>query len=198
MKQNDILLIGALAVVAVGAVIYLNKEKDEPQVIDDIDVQEPEIVPSPEPVNLVAPLNLNLLLKQGSKGREVQELQKLLGTTTDGNFGPITENLLNARKGVKQITLTQFKTRPDVPKNSLVKGDKVMANKKPVVKVFQNKTLANGAYSNTGILEDEYEYGEAIGTIVAVTNDKLHYVVRDNDTFSPDLVWVKSSEVSKI
>lgn len=74
-------------------------------------------------------LNLNLILKKGSKGIEVKELQKLLlsssklpvivdkekGTVTaqisiDGDFGQQTENALFKVKGVKSITLNQYKS----------------------------------------------------------------------------------------
>lgn len=53
-------------------------------------------------------LNVNLVLKKGTKGAEVRELQKRLGIVIDGDFGPQTESLLIARKGVKQITLSKY------------------------------------------------------------------------------------------
>lgn len=56
-------------------------------------------------------LNFNLILKSGSKGLEVKELQKRLGFTgsnVDGDFGAKTESALFAMKGVKQTTLNQF------------------------------------------------------------------------------------------
>lgn len=37
-----------------------------------------------------------MLLKKGSKGEEVKQLQKVLGLTADGDFGPNTE------KGLKE------------------------------------------------------------------------------------------------
>jgi len=56
-------------------------------------------------------LNFNLMLKKGSKGLEVKELQKRLGFTgsnVDGDFGTKTESALFAMKAVKQTTLNQF------------------------------------------------------------------------------------------
>lgn len=57
-------------------------------------------------------LNFNLMLKQGSKGLEVIELQKRLGFKPTiagyGTFGPQTESALFAMKGVKQTSLNQF------------------------------------------------------------------------------------------
>lgn len=68
-------------------------------------------------------LDENLLLSKGSKGAEVAELQRILkdelgydlgtfgteGNGIDGDFGTLTENALFKAKGVKQITLKDFK-----------------------------------------------------------------------------------------
>jgi lysozyme family protein len=59
----------------------------------------------------ISTLNFNLILKKGSKGLEVKELQKRLGFTgsnVDGDFGTKTESALFAMKAVKQTTLNQF------------------------------------------------------------------------------------------
>lgn len=65
-----------------------------------------------KPVTGGTSLNVNLVLKKGLKGNEVMELQKRLGMKSTisgyGTFGPQTENLLIARKGVKQITLSKY------------------------------------------------------------------------------------------
>lgn len=55
-------------------------------------------------------LNVTLLLKKGSKGKEVSELQKRLGIAIDGDFGVKTETALLAQKKVSQITLAGFAT----------------------------------------------------------------------------------------
>ena len=48
-----------------------------------------------EKVNSVKPIieekNKKMLLKKGSKGDDVKQLQKLLNITVDGDFGPATE-----------------------------------------------------------------------------------------------------------
>ncbi len=76
--------------------------------------------PSAEQLSL---LDENLLLSKGSKGAEVVELQRILkdemgydlgtfgadGDGIDGDFGIMTEKALFQAKGVKQITLKDFK-----------------------------------------------------------------------------------------
>jgi hypothetical protein len=76
--------------------------------------------PSAEQLSM---LDENLLLSKGSKGAEVVELQRILkdemgydlgtfgadGDGIDGDFGIMTEKALFQAKGVKQITLKDFK-----------------------------------------------------------------------------------------
>ncbi len=62
-------------------------------------------------------LDKNKVLKYGSNGAEVRQLQKWLGITADGIFGAQTEAALMARKGVEQITLAQFESSADVNEN---------------------------------------------------------------------------------
>jgi hypothetical protein len=76
--------------------------------------------PSAEQLSL---LDENLILAKGSKGAEVFELQRILkdelgydlgafgldGDGIDGDFGTMTEKALFQAKGVKQITLKDFK-----------------------------------------------------------------------------------------
>jgi hypothetical protein len=76
--------------------------------------------PSAEQLSL---LDENLILAKGSKGAEVFELQRILkddlgydlGSTgvdndgIDGIFGSVTEKALFQAKGVKEITLKNFK-----------------------------------------------------------------------------------------
>jgi len=42
--------------------------------------------------------NMNITLRKGSKGNEVKELQKILGITSDGDFGKKTEAALKNGK----------------------------------------------------------------------------------------------------
>lgn len=81
--------------------------------IADKDVIKPigKLLPTVSSVTPVATLGVdsNKLLKKGSKGAEVKALQVLLKIKADGDFGRNTENALFTQKGVKQITLNQFK-----------------------------------------------------------------------------------------
>lgn len=56
----------------------------------------------------------NKVLRQGVQGPEVGILQYWLGVDQDEKFGPITEGALMDKKGVKQITLNDYDTTPDV------------------------------------------------------------------------------------
>jgi hypothetical protein len=88
-----------------------------------------KIVPIPSEANKdkAKKLNMDLILKQGSKGEEVKELQKLLNfisappvakLETDGVFGKQTEAVLLKLKGVKAITLNNFTTNINKDKGS--------------------------------------------------------------------------------
>lgn len=63
------------------------------------------------PKTIAPSINKNLILKLGSKGAEVRELQRLLGFKgkgIDGIFGKNTLSALKAKKHVSQITLNKF------------------------------------------------------------------------------------------
>lgn len=66
-------------------------------------------------------LNAKLLLKKGSKGNEVRELQRLLGVKIDGDFGVNTLAALQAQKGVSQITLAAFASTNPLNFNLMLK-----------------------------------------------------------------------------
>ena len=70
-----------------------------------------------EKVNSVKPIieqkNKKMLLKKGSKGDDVKELQKLLNITVDGDFGPATELAVmrfQAQQGLKTDGIVGPKT----------------------------------------------------------------------------------------
>jgi len=67
----------------------------------------PGFPPAPQPAAPVV-LDYDKLLKRGTTGPEVKQLQAWLGVSSDGIFGPITESALQQKKGVVEITLNQY------------------------------------------------------------------------------------------
>lgn len=80
--------------------------------VDIFPVNKPIVTQTTSLPKTIAPsLNRNLVLKFGSKGLEVRELQPLLGFTgknIDGIFGKNTLLALQKKKRVSTITLNKF------------------------------------------------------------------------------------------
>lgn len=111
------------------------------------------------PKAIATPINKNLVLKKGSKGKEVKTLQTLMKISADGIFGSQTEAKLMALKGVKQISLNAYPTT----KKPIAIGTKVMA-KVDGVKLYRTEKLANGSIQNIGLSNLSFKYGSLIGT----------------------------------
>lgn len=195
MKTENIVLGGVVA--ACAAVLIFRKKDDTgttENFTEDLPVTTP-VINTPAPVVL----NKSLVLKKGSKGNEVRELQKLLKVTADGDFGANTEGALFTKKGVKQISLNQYSSAPDVNTSALPIKTRVMANVKAGVKVNEVGTKADGTMYDTGKVYDTIAYGEEIGTIISISTSKNYYVVALEKWFGITVnVWVKASEVAKI
>lgn len=65
-------------------------------------------------VSGTAPLNMDLMLKQGVTGLEVKQLQTWLGINADGVFGPVTETALYQKRGVTNTTLNLYASGIDL------------------------------------------------------------------------------------
>jgi hypothetical protein len=195
MKKQDILILLGLIGLSVGAwkIFGNNVNASAPAELP----ATPETLPNPNPRTPIVTINKDLVLKRGSNNPETKVLQSYLGVSQDGAFGPGTETALIAKKGVNQITLNQYPTKPNVVHGSLIVGNRLMANHKPETNTYGSLKLANGQYSNTGQVYDTYPYGDEIGTIIGITNDKINYLVRNID-FNPKIVWVRASDVVKI
>jgi len=154
-------------------------------------------------------LNKNLTLKKGmAKNAEVAELQRLLGftgKTIDGLFGNDTETALVARKAVKQITLNQFATYPDVNKNPVPIGGRIMANKAndlewsttDGVAIFRANQMADKNYSLLDERVGAVAFGREIGTVRSYNTTKTKYLIsRPGESVIYGWVWAK--EVKKI
>ena len=196
VSNEDKLLIG-VAVVGVGVLGYLYYDKNQKD--KELELASANLEPEPmitEPVKTTsnplpvqgATLNKNLILRKGSKGLEVRELQRLLGVAIDGDFGNITLAALQAKKGVSEISINNFLIKKLTPKKAnptaLVipkVGTKLMSIKSGI-SLFNAKKIANGSYINDGtkpLFIGSLDYGDHIGTFVSAKSDGEFLVNRD-------------------
>lgn len=203
--KNTNLLLGLFGVGVLTALIVTQK-KDTQQADQDsqTDPTQPEPV-NPSPVNPAPlPLNRDLVLKRGSRGSEVKELQRLLAISRDGVFGPVTESKLLSVKGKKEISLNEYAQTPNTSNTSGTSGTQLRIGDGVVavavfgstMKVYGN-TMSNGNYHNTGKVFDEYRPGEYIGKIISMNADKSWVVIEDVDVFGNDIVWAKIKDVKR-
>lgn len=106
------ILIGSLAIVGVGAYFVLKPKKRvdaeevKPETVKAEEVFAQPSTPASQPSTQ---LNPKKVLSFGSKGKEVEELQKRLGgLTPDGSFGLKTQAKLVNTFSVTKITLEQL------------------------------------------------------------------------------------------
>lgn len=217
LSNEDKVLMGAGVVGLIG-LFFLWKKKKEKQKADELANYNPEPEPAapssgsgssskPKPG---ATLDRNKLLKVGSKGLEVRELQRLLGVEIDGDFGTKeTLPALQNAKGVSEISLNAFaalkkKVEKPTPKKALPKaappkltlpkaGQKLMAAKDNTV-IFKAKKIANGTYTNTGetpFFEDSLKYGDYVGVFKAAKPSGEYLIQRTGEYY-----FVKGSYVT--
>lgn len=191
--KNKGLILGLL--LAAGGAVYLyktSKAAPDQEPVAPADPVAPVIPAPPAPVSSgPVVLDRNRVLARGSKGAEVSELQGRLNVKVDGDFGPGTEMALIKRKGRKAISLNQFDQLPNVNVSALKIGDSVVADRGVVV-TFRVTTGPNASYLKTQDVSSEYEYNDSIGKIIAVTPDKLSYVVMTNSDVPSWLVWASA------
>lgn len=101
MKKNW--LYWSIGAAVIFAIIYMKKDKIASLIMKRNGQLEED-----------APTDGAIVLKKGSRGAEVAELQRRLNSegaalNVDGIFGPLTEAALQQIKGVKQIALNQFR-----------------------------------------------------------------------------------------
>jgi len=202
ITNTDKLIGGALvAGIAIALIVRHNKKKQAalPEQTAPVAEPQPENPSLPaSPSSQGGTLNRDLVLKRGSTGNEVRELQRLLGITADGIFGPQTEAKLKAVKFVTQVSLNKFATLPGKNPNPLKPGNRVMANVRPKIKVDGVKKLASGDYSHTGQLLEYVDFGDEVGKIIAVTPSGNYYVVEMPGFLTNKLGWVNAADVKKI
>jgi hypothetical protein len=205
VSNDDKVLIGAggLGVILLAFLFWKKKQAEK---VDDLPIYTPEVVETvstPKTANTPvqgASLDRNKLLKVGSKGLEVRELQRFLGIEIDGDFGTKeTLPALQKEKGVSQISLNAFALKKKVatvspvkaslPK-SLKRGQKLMAAQDDTV-ITNSKKLANGSYTNTGKrIFGTFNYGDHLGTFASV-NVSGYYLINMDGGF----YFVKQDQV---
>jgi hypothetical protein len=195
-KNNNTILYGGLAILGVVVLAAAFKKPASTEMIGAENFNEP--TPSG---NTTAPvvktIDKNLMLKNGSKGIEVAELQKLLGITADGIFGPGTQTALSKRKGLNQISLNGFASTPDRNLNPLKAGDKIMSNNSKGAQTYKSEMKANGVYYTNWEKDDLIKYGNAIGTIKSMNEAKTVYSVNVNTFLFDKVIFVNAIDVKK-
>lgn len=186
-NENKALIgVGIVGAGVLGYLAYQKKQKEKEQLA----------IVEPSPVKAIAPntipvqgatLNKNLILKKGSKGLEVRELQRLLGIAIDGDFGSNTLSALQKAKGISEVSINVFlsKTPPakKVTATALVipkVGSRLMAIKSG--SLFNAKKIANGSYINDGtkpLFKSSLEFGDHVGVFVSAKTDGEFLINRD-------------------
>jgi hypothetical protein len=220
LDNEDKMLIGA-GVIALGTLGFFwwkNKKKNE---ANTIDIPSEVIEPAQIPATATPPFSSNLgtnkidttkVLRKGSKGLEVKELQKILGIKQDGDFGKITLNALLSVKGVSQISLDAFRgkiSKPSSPKTATVmadvplkKGQKIMVNTRSGFTAQDVQVKADGSYFTNGSNKvTGLDFGDEIGVIKSVlirTDGLVRYVVENTFLGVSRLLWVSHKNVALI
>lgn len=103
--------------------------------------------------------NKKMLLKKGSKGKKVEELQRLLGIKIDGDFGPATELAVmrfQGQQGLKTDGIVGPKTW-----DKLQSRDKMVNKKDGYVWILDNGHggIIDGVYQTSGKRSPKWEDG---------------------------------------
>jgi hypothetical protein len=199
MKQKELII--GLSVIAAGIGAYFLLKPKTQEINLPVDEPNNNILPPPPPPPPIKTINKNLLLKQGSKGDEVKELQKLLGgLTIDGIFGNATKNRLFTIKGVSEITLNNYNKISNVNINALKTGTKIMAYNNSKTPLYKAELMANGEYLFKNIIDIELSKGKEIGIIEALVLPKKEiYLVSRKNIFGIKIFnFVYAKDVKKI
>jgi hypothetical protein len=106
--KNKVLIASGLVIAVIGYYIYKNmKKKPTLEVVETPDLETSHSETPETPVTNI--IDKKKVLSFGSKGKEVEELQrKLGGLTPDGDFGSKTQSKLWNTFSLNKITLEQF------------------------------------------------------------------------------------------
>ena len=220
LDNEDKMLIGAgvLALGTLGFFWWQNKKKNE---VKTIDIPSEVIEPIQIPSTATSPFSNNSgtneidrkkVLRKGSKGLEVKELQKMLGVSQDGDFGKITLNALLIAKGVSQISLDAFSGKISAPSSPKIatamadvpykKGQEIMVKTRSGFTAQDVQQKADGSYFTNGTNKiTGLDFGDKIGKIKSVlirTDGLVRYVVENSFLGVNRLLWVSHKNVAVI
>jgi hypothetical protein len=143
MKNKSIIIGSVVALIGLGLYFVL-KPKKLVTGSSSASAPTPEgaVKPEASATQPSLPLDKKKVLGFGSKGREVEELQKKLGgLVPDGDFGAKTQAVLNLDYGVSNITLEQLEK---------------MMPKKQYVKTIYNRLDYTGGYAGLFTFDLEF------------------------------------------
>ncbi len=197
-----------LGLLATAGILMSAKKKP---IVPEEPTEEPTPAPVPKPSPIV--LDKNKTLKKGVKGAEVRELQRLLGITADGDFGPATEKALLKAKGVTSIALSKWSTvkftppiRPLIPPIDTIvpfkKGDRLMAKLKTGANLSPAIEKADGTYYPTKEVIKTVDFGQEVGKVLAIyksqDNAEYLYRVEHPKLIGASILFARHSEVEVI
>jgi LPXTG-motif cell wall-anchored protein len=167
--NKKVVIIGLIALAGIGIYFLTKKKKDEAVLAETQENQSQEDLTnnSKEPTQKS---DWNKILKKGSKGTEVEVLQKALRQLdVDGDFGSGTEKRLIAVTGLNQISINQY--------NTLIQNkiDKNIASEKTV---NWNKILKKGSKGiEVELLQKSMKQVDVNGNFDTKTEERLKKVV---------------------
>lgn len=104
MDKNQKILLVSIGLIGLGLYFFYKQSKQD-------SVSADEELKGSDSTTETAQANWDKILKKGSKGIEVEILQKALKQLdVDGDFGALTEARLKRVTGLTEITLNQYNT----------------------------------------------------------------------------------------
>lgn len=188
--KNTNLIIVLIAVGVIGFII-IDKNKKATDIPQNTNVDDPTPIPTNTTtiVNTIV-LDGTKLLKKGSTGFEVKELQKRLGVSQDGSFGAITETALFNKKGVKQITLNNYDNLVNSVPHKFSVGSTVTIQNAPTgVKVFNYNNTGNNTYvlnGNSTILNNNNVAGKVVKLTTGSDGITPSYIIENQGVIFSD------------
>lgn len=203
--DNMVVILGGVGVAAAAA-YFIFKDKDIKILGSGANEETPPELPAagntsgstPKATTPAPALDKGKILKKGSTGPEVKELQKLLGITADGIFGAQTEAALKSKKGVIQITLNEYNKVLTINQNPYKVGDTLMSNNKNGTPVRDAYVAADKHYYTNNDIETTIDFGKEIGKIIAVGSSGNSYVVMIDGFLKDYPGFVNHVDVKKI